>query len=282
MHPDLTWVFPRAKEKNEESDLDVDQVREITADAVKERLANGGIYPRPDGSAGIFIAVSKALVQRAALSPAMAKRKVIVIGDADRMVSQAASPESANAFLKLLEEPPPGTTIILTSSESNALLPTIRSRVVTMRVRALSDAEVREFLALPAAEALRKDRTIPDLVRAMHGAPGSLGDADARAAAVKRATAMLDAVTRDHDRLYRVAYVQGSARSRGPFADALDALSELLHQRARDAADNGDARTAANCSRAMVHVEAAKRDAERNITPQLITFTLLSKLADTL
>ena len=282
VHPDLFWIFPRVKGKNEPSDPDVDQVREYYAEATAERLADGGIYPRPDGSAGIFLAVSKAVVQRAVLLPAMARRKVIVVGDAERMVSQAASAESANAFLKLLEEPPGDTTIILTSSEPGALLPTIRSRVVAMRVRALSDADVREFLALPATEALRKDRSIPDLIRAMHGAPGSLGDADARAAAVKRATAMLDAVTRDHDRLYRVAYVQGSAKSRGPFADALDALSELLHQRARDAADNGDARTAANCARAMVHVEQAKRDADRNAVPQLVTHTLLAKLTDTL
>lgn len=282
VHPDLLWIFPREKAKNEPSEPSVEQVREYYAEATADRLANGGIYPRPDGSAGIFLYVSKAIVQRAVYLPAMAKRKVIVLGDAERMVSQAASPESANAFLKLLEEPPADTTIILTSSEPGALLPTIRSRVIQMRVRPLGDDEVREFLALPATEAMRKDRTVPDLVRAMQGAPGSLGDAGARAAALKRATAMLDAVTRDHDRLYRVAYVQGSTKARGPFTDALDALSELLHQRARDATDAGDARTAANCSRAMVHVEEAKRDADRNAVPQLVTYTLLSKLADTL
>ena len=39
-----------------------------------------------------------------------------------------------DAFLKLLEEPPADTTIIVTSSEPGALLPTIRSRVVAIRV----------------------------------------------------------------------------------------------------------------------------------------------------
>jgi DNA polymerase-3 subunit delta' len=280
VHPDLLWIFPREGMKNRDPSLE--DVAHDVAEGVAERLADGGIYPRPDGSCGIFVHAARLMVHRAAHSPAMARRKVIVVGDAERMTPQASSQEAANAFLKLLEEPPADTTIILTSSEPGALLPTIRSRVIQMRVRPLGDDEVREFLGLPATEAMRKDRTIPDLVRAMQGAPGSLGDADARTAALKRATAMLDAVTRDHDRLYRVAYVQGSAKARGPFTDALDALSELLHQRARDATDAGDARTAANCSRAMVHVEEAKRDADRNAVPQLVTYTLLANLADTL
>jgi DNA polymerase-3 subunit delta' len=36
--------------------------------------------------------------------------------------------QAANAFLKTLEEPPPDTIIILTSSRPNSLLPTITSR----------------------------------------------------------------------------------------------------------------------------------------------------------
>ena len=57
---------------------------------------------------------------------------------AQTVITDPASAETikyaANAFLKLLEEPPPGTSIILTSCEPGALLPTIRSRVVTMRM----------------------------------------------------------------------------------------------------------------------------------------------------
>ena len=79
----------------------------------------------------------------------MARRKVFVIGDAERMVAQEGSDQAANAFLKLLEEPPEDTTIILTSSEPGALLPTIRSRVVAVRVPPLSGAEVSAFLADP-------------------------------------------------------------------------------------------------------------------------------------
>jgi len=50
-------------------------------------------------------------------------RKFGVIEDADRM-----GVEAQNALLKTLEEPPPDTTIILTTANPGALLPTTRSR----------------------------------------------------------------------------------------------------------------------------------------------------------
>ena len=50
-------------------------------------------------------------------------RKFGVIHDADRM-----NVEAQNALLKTLEEPPPDTTLILTSANPAALLPTTRSR----------------------------------------------------------------------------------------------------------------------------------------------------------
>jgi DNA polymerase-3 subunit delta' len=280
VHPDLNWIFPR--EGMKDKDPPTDEVAASYGELIAERLADGGVYARPDGSFGIFIAVTRMLVERASRTPAMAKRKVIVVGDADRMVSQAASPEAANAFLKLLEEPPADTTVILTTSEPGSLLPTIRSRTIEMRVRPLADAEVRAFLALPAAAALVKDAKVDDLVALAHGAPGSLLAAESKTAAVSRANALLTAAVKDHDRFYRVIYAQGSAKARGPFSDTLEAMSELLHTRAREATAAGDAAMAAANSKAMLFVEEAKRDAERNAVPQLIAHRLLSRLTEVL
>ncbi len=58
------------------------------------------------------------------------KNKVVVIHDADRLMEQAA-----NAFLKTLEEPPPNTHILLTSSLPNAVLSTILSRCIEIPLR---------------------------------------------------------------------------------------------------------------------------------------------------
>src|SRR4029079_16580595 len=144
-HPDLRWIFPRPRLKD--GDPSVDDVREDYAEAIAERVANGGLYAPPSGSDGIYVATVRAIVRTAAMSPALARRKVFVIGDAERMVPQEGSDAAANPFLKLLEEPPADTTLVLTSSESGALLPTIRSRVVSVRVPRLADDEVRAFLA---------------------------------------------------------------------------------------------------------------------------------------
>lgn len=61
------------------------------------------------------------------LAPPPGKRKVGVIVEADRMNDQAA-----NAFLKTLEEPPPGTILLLLTALPQRLLPTILSRCVRM------------------------------------------------------------------------------------------------------------------------------------------------------
>ncbi len=62
------------------------------------------------------------------VTTAVALQKVAIIYEADRM-----NVESANAFLKTLEEPPAHTTLLLLTTRPYALLPTIRSRVLHFR-----------------------------------------------------------------------------------------------------------------------------------------------------
>lgn len=76
--------------------------------------------------------------------------KLIIVQEADRL-----SDDSANAFLKTLEEPPPQTLIILITELPGRLLPTIRSRCIRLDMAEpgsalrLSEAQKR---FLPAAE----------------------------------------------------------------------------------------------------------------------------------
>lgn len=67
--------------------------------------------------------------------------KVIVVLDAHLMTEQAS-----NAFLKILEEPPPSSTFILTSSNPDSLLPTIRSRCQPLYFPPLPESEIESFL----------------------------------------------------------------------------------------------------------------------------------------
>ncbi len=57
--------------------------------------------------------------------PLLASSKVAIIHDADRL-----QPQAVNAFLKTLEEPPPGSLILLLSTRPKAIVETARSRCI--------------------------------------------------------------------------------------------------------------------------------------------------------
>jgi len=282
VHPDLRWYFPLPRLKD--SDVALEDVAHEYAEAIAERASAQGLYARADGSQGIFVYVARLIVRQAVSTPAMALRKVFVVGDAERMVPQPSSQEAANAFLKLLEEPPADTTIILTSSEPGALLPTIRSRVVSVRVAPLPEADVRAFLSQPAAAEAAGGRdenaAVDDLVRLAHGAPGALLSSADHGVVLQRARAMLDAARAGREQSLRAAFTQGGSKARGAFSDVLDAMTVLLHERARDAARSGDHSRATASARGVAFVEDAKRSAEGNVIPQLVTAHLLRRLSE--
>lgn len=65
-------------------------------------------------------------------------KRTFIIDDADRMTVPAQ-----NAFLKLLEEPTSSTRFILTSHDSQALLPTVRSRLEVLNILPISDLQTQ-------------------------------------------------------------------------------------------------------------------------------------------
>lgn len=69
---------------------------------------------------------TRELIRNIQHSPNAGDRKVALVMEVDRM-----NQESANAFLKTLEEPPLNTNILLTTVKPNALLPTIVSRCLS-------------------------------------------------------------------------------------------------------------------------------------------------------
>ena len=284
-HPDLHWYFPRPRLKD--SDADLGDVREDYAAAIAERADAGGLYEPPSGSEGIYVATVRALVQEAAVSPAIGPRKVFIIGDAERMVPQEGSEQAANAFLKLLEEPPSDTTVILTSSEAGALLPTIRSRVASFRVKPLRTAEVECFLAdEQVRKRLKGESTLPaepqERARFAGGAPGRLLTGAAWAAALDTAYRLIDAATGKPSARYDAAWQASSSKARGNFADTLDALTVALHARARASVQHRSEKGALGAAKAMDAVELAKERITTNVSPQLITVGLLRDLQEAL
>ena len=72
-----------------------------------------------------------------AIRPFSGKRRVFIVPDADKMSVQAQ-----NATLKTIEEPPSYAVILLLCSREDALLETIRSRCVKLRLRPVPDREL--------------------------------------------------------------------------------------------------------------------------------------------
>lgn len=110
VHPDIINIAPGTDaEGKRKRGISVDQVREVVADAQ--------------------------------VMPNEAERKVYIFDDADSMNASAQ-----NALLKLLEEPPASAAFVLCVPGEAALLPTIRSRCVTLRINAdaTEDEEARE------------------------------------------------------------------------------------------------------------------------------------------
>ena len=280
-HPDLHWIFPRPRLKD--ADARIEDARHDMAEAIAERVEAGGLYARPSGSEGLFVVTVRSIVHRAGVSPALGRRKVFVIGDVERMVPQEGSEQAANAFLKLLEEPPAHTTLILTSSEPGALLPTIRSRVVAVHVPRLAASDVRLFLADPTVRSAMEKEDLGDaaaLIELARGAPGALIGGTERGSAREQAKRLLEvAESGDRAQALRLAFGQGATRARGHFSDTLDALTELVHERAKGRATRGDERGALRAARAMDAIEKAREMAFRNVSPNLITASLLREIA---
>ncbi len=88
-------------------------------------------------------------------------RRLVVIEQAELMTLEAQ-----NALLKLLEEPPKDTVLILTSSQPQKLLATIRSRIREIAIMKPAKADVLEFFST-------NDQ--PEVIKAYHMSDGNIG-----------------------------------------------------------------------------------------------------------
>jgi len=101
------------------------------------------------GARAIRIGAIRALERQASLRPVMARHKVFVLDEAERMTGEAPQ-----AFLKTLEEPPAATVIILILPRARAVPATVLSRCQVVRFAPRDDAgaataraQARELLA---------------------------------------------------------------------------------------------------------------------------------------
>lgn len=115
-----------------------------------------------------------------ALKPMRGSRKIGIIEDADDF-----NIESANSFLKTLEEPPVGSLLLLLSTHLDRQLPTILSRCQVIRFTPLSAEEIR---ALLKQKGIVEPTEVERLVRLSRGSAGlAIALADAGVTQLRKA-----------------------------------------------------------------------------------------------
>lgn len=120
--------------------------------------------------------VDEHLIRPASLAPVMRTGsmagKVFIVDEAELMDRHAGNATTQNAILKTLEEPAPGTVIVLVTSSEDRLLPTIRSRCQRIAFTPLSEPDMRAWLGSAGPEVGGEERAW--LLNAADGSPGRL------------------------------------------------------------------------------------------------------------
>jgi DNA polymerase III subunit delta' len=289
-HPDVHWFVPIQRPKGGEPDKQLDEAAETLADVMEERR-HQPLWLAPDGMWSHGIPSVRLLLRRVALTPVEGRKKVVLVGDAERLIAQAGAEDAANALLKALEEPPADTVFLLTAEDPRRLLPTIQSRAVVLRLGRLTDEAVRGFLAAhlqpkPAAAALSAR---------VAAAEGSIGAALAEDGSGQKhrdaATSVIEAALAGAGEQYERALRQPPYQARGDFAGMLDALSALLGDAARERAGEVPRRPVPGALKdkelsglvaAAERVQVAREAAQGNVNPQLVLATLALELEEAL
>ena len=273
-HPDVHWFVPLelSKRGGTGGTGDADKQIELAADALAEEMTarrEQPLYGPPAGLASHPVASVRLLLKRLALTPAMGKRKVFIVGDAERLIPQLGTEVAANALLKALEEPPANSVIIITAADPNALLPTIISRVVLVRVARIADSDVTAF-----AQQTLEIRDKAELAQRVTAAEGCIGKLFALAPS-RIGQPAEDQAVRFVDAPWLFALGQVPFQARGGFTEMLDALATRLRSEAKRGGDTD------KLVEAIVLVLDARDLAQGNVNPQLLAAVLAGDLQAT-
>lgn len=163
-HPDLRWLVPAIDRRQRSDEGDEDTTAEEPEAVAAEPAGKGAKLSRE-----IRIDQVRAVGEFLSVSAHRGRRRVVLLAPAE-----ALNAPSANALLKILEEPPAGALFVAVTDELDAVLPTVRSRCVLLRAP-MPDAR--------AALAWLRERHVPDAEDRLAEAGGAplqlLADVDA-------------------------------------------------------------------------------------------------------
>lgn len=147
------------------------------SDVLGGKLLQDGMLIAPDEGNTISIDSVRLLKRFLSQKPLLSGYRTAMIDDADRMTGEAQ-----NAFLKIAEEPPASTLLILVTSDIESLLPTLTSRLQKVYFSPISDENMETLLVDRVAD--QKKRKLlaeksfgkPGLALSLAGKDGKLHD----------------------------------------------------------------------------------------------------------
>jgi len=214
-----------------------------------------------------------------ALRPLMGRRRVGIIDDADWF-----NQESANSLLKVIEEPPPGSLLLLLGTSRSRQLPTILSRVQVVRfagipAEALSDLILAQGLAPDAsAAATLAERSGGSMARARELADPQLWLIRDRFATAWSHGSEFDPTPlgKEFDEFVASGGKEADAR-RQRFRQVLLIVADVLRGQIRTAAETGDSPDAALA--ALDRTLEAEEQLDRNANQATLLECWLDDLA---
>ena len=142
IHPDVKTIFPVPSVKTPE---ETERFR-------KEKIKDPYVTVKFERNVNIPVDQIREMQKELSLRPFEGKRKVVIIAQVENM-----HPASANSLLKTLEEPPPDSNLILTTTDINRLLPTVVSRCQQIRFgkipSGLIERRLKESCRIPEEKA---------------------------------------------------------------------------------------------------------------------------------
>ncbi|MSR29280.1 MAG: AAA family ATPase [Phycisphaerales bacterium] len=154
IHPDARIIRADLASTSADRELRQRKQANIPIGLLREHLIGGG----ERGSASFDAPVYRSSVFGAG--------KAFIIDEAERL-----EPDAQNTLLKTLEEPPPGTIIVLVTTSIDRLLPTIRSRCQRVAMHALAPAEMSAWLDEHLRQVTGSDRKFIEAFA--DGSPGA-------------------------------------------------------------------------------------------------------------
>jgi DNA polymerase III subunit delta' len=156
-----------------------------------------------------------------ARTAAMSRWRVAIIDTADDL-----NTESANALLKLIEEPPAGCIVFLVCNQPGRILRTIRSRCLRLELGPLSEAQMQDVFSAERFSEQKAEESWRQAVDLAQGSPGLALHYHA-SPATKAYAALLSADIRRAEGRLAVA---GSFEGRGPTPEDFELFIGLLLQ----------------------------------------------------